>query len=891
MDTSPHPFYTLSQQETLGLLDADEHGLMPDAVLKRRERYGLNVLPEPKKITRSQLFFKQLKSFLLLILCAAAVLSVVLGDYSDAVIITLAIVINVIVGYIQEGKANRALDALRHVISAEATVVRNAVQERVDVRELVPGDILLVHAGDKISADARVIESIELEVNESILTGESTSVIKSTAALHASVGLGDRVNMVYTGTTVLRGSATVVVTDTGSATEIGRIAALLQDTPDQVTPLQKRLDQLARTIGIIVLGVCLLMTIVGLSSRLPFVEVLTTAVAVAVSAIPEGLAVAVTVILAVGMQRILKRNALVRNLQAAETLGATSVICTDKTGTLTEGHMQVVSVMTRDYHFTTLHKSAIEELEGLEELMFALTIAMQCNDAHVVEKEGALEEKLIIGNMTEQALLSAALSVGLEQDVCAQDEPRLATVPFDSSHKMMATLHQHPTAGKRMYIKGAPERLLKLCSQIRIGKHTAPFSAEERAQFERRFEEESAKGLRMLAVCYKDVPEHGDSLKSEHLYDAVFVGLLCLQDPLREGIAQVFERTQAAGIRTVVITGDHPITARAIAEQMGLHVGAHQILEGDQLQAMTQEELNATVEDILVYARVSPKDKLNIIRAWQSRGKVVAMTGDGVNDAPALKAANIGIALGSGTDVAKEAADMVLLDNQFSTIVAAVEEGRGIFDTIRKVVLYLLADSFSEVIVVTGALLMGWSVPLVAAQILWINLVSDGLPNIALTVDPKDDKNMSLPPRAPSEPVMSRQLLLMVGAISLFTGVWNLVLYYWIEKTTGDHQLASTIIFVNMAIDSLFYVFSVRSLHVPVWKSNPWNNPWLLLSVLAAFVIQCSALYFPPLQQLLGTVPLDIGAWGIVLGTSVTVVIVFEIIKVVFRPRRTVAHI
>ncbi|MCW1929813.1 MAG: HAD-IC family P-type ATPase [Candidatus Kerfeldbacteria bacterium] len=876
-------YHAAASEEVCVQFDSQAIGLSPAEVKKRMREYGPNTLPKAPRFTHAQLLWRQLSSFLILILCAAAIVSGVLGDFSDAVIILVAIFLNVIVGYIQEGRAQSSLEALQRVIEREAMVLRNDVLERISVDDIVPGDVLVLSAGDRVAADARILSCVECEVVESLLTGESASVHKDVEPVHASATLGDRTSMVYAGTTIVHGSARAVVVATGRHTEMGAIAELLRTTQDVPTPLQERLDRLGKVLGYIVVALAAGIVLLGIASHLPFADALATAVAVAVSAIPEGLPVAVTVILAIGMQRILKHNALVRNLQAAETLGSTSVICTDKTGTLTEGNMKVVSILTRDYHFTDMYRTQREVIEGLEEMFFAVRIGMLCNDARVVAAEDDVNAKTFVGNITEQALLASGLTLGLDQVQMNAEEPRIATLPFDSDQKMMATVHESHGV-RRVYIKGAPEKVLARAVSMRVGEKEIVMTESERKQCEKRAQEQSSTGLRVLALAYKTLDAHAAApQKQDELQDLVFVGYVCLQDPLRNGIREVFEKTTRAGIRTVVITGDHPVTALTIAQHMGMKIDSSHVLEGEALQRMTQEELNAIVEHIHVYARVSPKDKLNIIRAWQSKGHVVAMTGDGVNDAPALKAANIGVALGSGTDVAKEASDMVLLDNRFETIVAAVEEGRGIFENIRKVILYLLGDSFSEVVVIVGALLVGLPLPLTAAQILWINLVSDGLPNIALTVDPKDGNTMNRPARAKREPVVKPAMVWMVVIISLITGVWNLCVHAFVLRTTGDLTLANTIVFANLALDSLVYIFSVRSLYVPLWRAKNFSNPWLLLSVLAAFCIQVLGMYTPFLQELLGTTALSLYHWGIVAASCAMVLVLFEGLKFLFR--------
>jgi len=883
MTKDQRPYYVLTVDEAIDAVHSRATGLTTVEAKERLTQFGKNTLPQPKQVSWVALLLKQLSSFLIVILLAAAVTSYFLGDEEDAIIILAAVVLNVIVGTVQEYKAGQALAALRRVISLKAKVVRDGIEELIDAADVVPGDLMRISAGDRIPADARLCVVSECEVDEAPLTGESTSVQKNLDVVHASSTIGDRSNMVYTGTTMTKGTAQAIVVATGIHSEIGHIAELIHNTPDEETPLQKKLDAFAKQIGFVVLGVCCIILIFGVSSGMPFVDIFTTAIAVAVSAIPEGLVVAVTIILAIGMQRILRRHALVRNLQAAETLGSTSVICTDKTGTLTEGNMQVVSLVTNDYHYQNLHQVERHNIKALEELLFSLNIGMLCNDAQVMQASGGSDDTVVVGNFTERALLTAGVQLGLNQRELALEEPRISSIPFNSTTKYMATFHKHPKVGRRIYMKGAPERVVDMCTHIRSGAASTRFTAKHRADFEAKAMEHSAAGLRILALAYKDMPRDTESIVMNDCSGATFVGFVVIQDPLRPGMKEIFARTRSAGITTVMITGDHRLTAKAIAAQLGLPTEDKHILDGEQLHSMTQEELNAVVEQIAVYARVSPEDKLNIIRAWQSKGKVVAMTGDGVNDSPALKAANIGIALGAGTDVAKEVSDIVLLDNRFDTIVAAIEEGRGIFDNIRKVVLYLISDSFTEAILITACLLMGLPLPLGAAQILWINLVADGLPNIALTLEPKEEGIMNEPPRSKTEPVLNREMQVLILVISVVSGFVNLLVFIYYFKVQGDLALARTVVFSTVAVDSLLYVFCVRSLRKTLFDRSAFQNPWLFVAILVAFIVQLAALYLPMFQRLLGTVPLGAQEWGVVFGVTLLIVVVFETTKWCFR--------
>lgn len=875
--------HALTVEQVVHRLGSSLNGLSDEAVQHRQQEHGLNVLPRQARAGWIKLFLRQFNSVLIIILLVAALVSYLLGDATDSVIILVAVLLNVIVGFVQEGKAERSLEALRTVITLEATVVREGEERMVPVDQVVPGDVVVLSAGDKVPADARLIEAIDIETNESALTGESTAVHKQLDPVDVSSTVGDRASMVFTGTTVTHGSGHAMVVATGVHTEIGRIAQLLHQTRSPETPLQLHLDRFARTVAVVIIAISGLLVLVGVWQGTSFVEIFTTAVAVAVSAIPEGLAVAVTVVLAVGMQRILKQRALVRSLQAAETLGSTSVICTDKTGTLTEGNMQVVEVVTPDYHFDHIHDGTTHEEKGLRELHFALTVGVLCNDAHVVHGHDGVSEPTIVGNLTERALLAAGMGIGLDPHVLQTAEPRVDTVPFDSTQKFMATLHKHGATNGRVYVKGAPERVIEMCDTVRSGSAKGSFTASMKKKFQQQFEEFSQRGLRILALAYHDVSKQMTNLTVADCAGLTFVGFVGIQDPLRSDVPATVALTAQAGIRTVMITGDHKLTATAIAREVGLPTEAHNILSGDELHAMTQEELNAIVEDISVYARVSPEDKLNIIKAWKSKGKVVAMTGDGVNDAPALKAADIGIALGSGTEVAKEASDMVLLENDYRTIVAAVEEGRGIFDNIRKVILYLLSDSFSEVILISGALFLGAPLPLTAAQILWINLIGDGFPGIALTVDPKDPGLMQQKPRSVREPVLNAQVSTLTIVISVITGLANIGVFWYVWKSSGSVDLARSAVFASLSVDSLLYVFSIRSLRHSIFHRSFFSNQWLFVAVVLGFLAQLAALYIPVLQPILGTASIGWTEWSVVLGVSVLVILGIEISKLFFR--------
>lgn len=852
-------FHSLTIPETLAALAVTEAGLSGNEAKQRLAQYGANTLPSAKLKRWWEVWWEQFKSPLVLVLVVAALISAGLGEFVDATVIMAAVLIQVIVGFIQEYKAQTSLQALQKVIALSARVVRDQQEQLISAQQLVPGDVVLLTAGDKIPADIRLVQANDFEVNEAALTGESEVVAKTPhTVLAANATVGDRVNMVFSGTVATKGSARGVVVQTGLHTQMGGIARLIKETVDEDTPLQKQLGAFAKKMSLGVVAIAVGMFVFGYFFLGNITELFTVSVAMAVSAIPEGLAIAVTIILAAGMQRILKRKALVRKLVAAETLGSTSVICTDKTGTLTEGKMQVTDIIT-------------EHDNDAKELALALHISVLCNDAKVTNPDDMVDEWQITGNLTERALLLAGMQAGLHFRTVQKAAPRIDTVPFDSAIKYMATLHREPQ-GRMLYVKGAPEIILQ-ASQL---------SDERRHHFERKFKTLSEQGLRIIGLAYKQAGE-AKTIAAVGVNDLVFVGYVGIKDPLRPQAKQTVAECQRAGIKTVMITGDHKLTAKAIAAELGIDVSSDDnIMEGSQLDQLSQYDLNQRVQHITVYARVTPHHKLRIVQAWQSHQLVVAMTGDGINDAPAIKAADIGVALGSGTDVAKETADIVILDDDFSTIVAAVEEGRGIFDNIKKTVLYLLSDSFTEVLLIVLTLLWGLPVPVTAAMILWVNIVNDSFPSLAMTQEPKEPESMLEPPRGQRNVILDTKVKILIAVISLVTGLFNVALFQFIYTNTHDLEYARTMVFLSIGIDSLFFMFSIRSLRKLLHQTNLFANPWLVLALVGGIIAQALPIYVPVLQNYFGTVALDYADWGLVFGLIIIELAIIELCKYFF---------
>jgi len=883
------PWHTLSRSQLFEELQASDQGLPEADVSVRRERHGQNELPRRERRRSLHIFVHQFRSSLIIIMLAAVGISLVLGKGIDAGVIMVAIVLNVVVGFLQELKADRSLEELTKAMPLFALVRRDGRERRIEISELVPGDVVLLRAGDSVPADGRLLHLNELEINEAPLTGESKPVKKTLRPLaDESLVVGDRTNMVFMGTNIVRGEAAAIIVATGKETEIGRIAEVIRTMPESETGLQQKLRRFSRRLSLVILAVAATLFGIGLTRGHEPREMFTTAVAVAVSAIPEGLVISVTVILAIGMRRILHRKAIVRNLLAAETLGSTTVICTDKTGTLTEGNMDVVRVITNNHSLETRHPSfsaKIDELGSQASLVLAHRIGVLCNDGHIENETTSIDQWEILGNPTDRSLLKAGGHLGLHRGELEQEFPRLASIPFTSDAKFMATLHRRSTKETMLFAKGAPEQILARSSQVDIDGKATGLTPAVRSRLYERVNRYSQQGLRLIALAQKPMPGRQATLKVDDVSDLVFVGFLGIADPIRPDVAETITQTAAAGIRTIMITGDHHLTARAVAKELGLPAQPENILEGKELAGLSQTDFARRLTDISVYARVGPTDKLRIIDAWQKRGDIVAMTGDGINDAPALRSANIGVALGSGTDIAKETADIVLLDNKFPTIVAAVAEGRVIFDNIRKVVLYLLSDSFSEVILIAAGILFGLPLPLTAAQILWINILTDGFPNLAMTFEPGDQRVMQRKPESTKRALLTRPMTTLIAMVSGLSAIFSLILFTITWRATDDLALAQTMAFAALGADSLLYVFSIRSLDQPIWRQNFFANGWLIAAASAGAAVLLAAIYVPAFQMLLGTTGLALGQWGLIILEMLMIVAAVEIVKMIFRKR------
>ncbi|NUM25320.1 MAG: HAD-IC family P-type ATPase [Candidatus Buchananbacteria bacterium] len=888
-------WHTLAIKKIFEELNSSKDGINSPEAEKRLKKFGYNKLAEEKKLSGLKIFLNQFKSPLVYVLFGAAVISLLLKDFLDAAVIMVAVFINTILGFYQENKANKSITFLKKLVDHKAKVLRDGQKIEIDSKLLVPGDIIFIEAGDKIPADARLINTEGLQVIESALTGESVASDKNLTVLDKGIGLAERENMVYSGTIIAAGRGQGIVCETGINTEIGKISQMVKDTKEDKTPLQLQLAKFSQNLTYLVIFLCLVIIVIGLVQGRPLFGVaaearegmLTTAAAIAVAAIPEGLLVSVTAVLAIGMQAILRRKALVRKLIAAETLGGVSIICTDKTGTLTEGNMQVSMIITASDEISTTQDLRYQSSANLKDHDLMMKISVLCNNAVITNPRDQLENWEMLGAPTETGLLLGAIQAGIPYQKITKEQPRLAEIPFSSDRKYMATLNRLDSKKNVVYVKGAPEKVMAMCSQVRTDGKKVKLTEKQLRSLKTKYEKLTGQGLRLLAFAYKKTAPEKDDLTKE-LKQLVFLGFIALKDPLRKETKETFQLAIQAGIRPIIVTGDHRLTAQAIVSELGLKVSEKNIIEGPQLDDITDEQLEKMVKDIDIYARVEPRHKLRIIKAWQDRGETVAMTGDGVNDAPALKAADIGIALGSGTDIAKETSDLILLDNNFKTIVAAVERGRVVYENIKKILIYLLANTFAEMVLIIGSLILVLPLPILPAQIIWINLITDSLPNLALTFENGEKEVMKDKPRKKTAKILDANMKSLIFIIGISTDLVLLGLFFiLVNLTTLDIDQIRTIIFSSIALASLMYVFSCRNLRHSVFLKNPFDNKFLNLAVIIGVLVQILAIYQPTLQKILNTVPLSSHEWLIVLALATIKIIFIEIGKYRFivKPR------
>ncbi len=859
-------YHYLTQDEVIKKLLVDkEKGLDNEEVKRRSGIYGLNALKEKKKKSIFRRFFDQFKDVMILILIVAAIISFVVAcieknpkEFFEPLLILLIVVLNATMGVLQESKAEKALDALKNMSAPHSRVIRGGEEKIIDAKLLVPGDIIKLEAGDFVPADARLLKSSSLKSEESALTGESVPSEKdANAGVLENAPLADRSNMVFSGCSITYGTATAVVTATGMDTQMGKIANLLDKESETETPLQKKLAELGKYLGILAIVACAIIFFVGVNSGIKIREIFMTSISLAVSAIPEGLPAIVTIVLSIGVQRMVKRNALIRRLPAVETLGCASVICSDKTGTLTQNRMTLKEAYSDGEN---VEKITNENGENIKKLLMFATL---CCDGSVVF-DGEKEQH--IGDPTETSIVLAAHKNGLLKDELNKKYPRLLEIPFDSDRKLMTTINN--INGKNVVIvKGAFDVLSQKCISGDIEK------AKEIT------EEMSRRALRVIAVGYKEIETIPDDASAETLEkELTFIGLVGMIDPPREEAKEAVKTCVNAGIKPVMITGDHVVTASAIAKELGVLTESDSAITGTQLDSMDDSELEASVENIAVYARVSPENKIRIVKAWQKKGRVVSMTGDGVNDAPALKAADIGCAMGiTGTDVAKGAADMTLTDDNFATIVEAVREGRGIYANIRKVVGFLLGTNIGEVIAVFFAMLLWHKTPLLSMQLLWINLVTDSLPAIALGMEAVDSNIMNKKPRPKNEGIFAHGLGVRIILQGVMFALLTLIGFRYGEGVTGTIEGGQTTAFIVLALSQVLQSFNMRS-ERSLFKIGIFTNKTLNIAVLASIVLVLLVL-FTPLRIAFGLVILPLKVYFVALGLIFVPTVVMEIAK------------
>ncbi len=918
MASSKHEgaWHALSIDELLRMLNTDPvNGLTESEVAARFEQYGPNALREHPRPTFWDRLIAQFRSFVIYILIFAAVLSVALGDWIEAAAIFAIVILNAILGVVQEGKAEEALAALKRLASPDAIVIREGSQQIIPVDRVVPGDVVVLEAGNYIPADVRLIEAINLKIDESSLTGESVPVDKrADITVEETTILGDRKNMAYMSTVVTYGRGKAVVVSTGMETEIGRIADMIQSTEEEETPLQRRLDQLGRTLSIGALAICLMVGVVIFARELEAGEFdlvsaledsVLTAVALAIAAVPEGLPAIVTINLAIGMREMIKRNALIRRLPAVETLGSASAICSDKTGTLTQNQMTVVKLyVDREFVSVTGQGYAPDgeftqneqrvELSSIPDVQRLLLGALLASDARLenVPSDPASYRKngyRMIGDPTEGALVTVAAKANLWREEVERDFPRINEIPFDSARKRMSTFHRsnNKTPGILVMTKGAPEIVLERCCSILIDGKEEPISEEERAEIQHVNHNLASQALRVLAVAQRHLDTVPDEIHPDVVEkDLTFIGLIAMIDPARPEVASAIEKARHAGIRTVMVTGDYPDTARAIAAEIGLLREGGQVLRGDEIEQMSPEELAETIEQVDVFARVSPEHKVRIVEAFHARDHVVAMTGDGVNDAPALKRASIGVAMGiTGTDVTRETADMVLMDDNYVSIVAAVEQGRIIYSNIRKFVYFLLSCNLAEIAVIFLATLAGTPSPLTPIQLLWLNLLTDGAPALALGVEKGDPDIMDHPPRPVHEPIINRDMRIgMVVQTIVITAVTLTAFAVGHHLRPNDGwMLARTMAFVTLSASELVRAYTARSEIYALLKIGVFSNKFMQYAVFTSIGLLLAVVYIPFLQEIFDAVALNLTHWLYLLPLILLPSIMAELTKAYLR--------
>ena len=865
-------WYTLSTKEVEKQMQTNiEFGLNEKQVEDKQNKFGLNKLEEKKRESIVIKFIKQFNDFMIIILIIASIISAVVArlegsnDYFDSIIIIAIVVFNAIMGLVQEAKAEKSLEALKKMTAPTCRVKRNGKISTIKSEQIVPGDIVLLEAGNYVPADCRLISSSNLKIEESSLTGETVPVLKeANSILKEKTALGDMVNMAFSTTIVVNGHGEAIVTDIGMNTKVGKIAKMIITNEAPETPIQKKLEEVGKSLGIACLGICLLIFVIGLLKKIEPIEMFMTSVGLAVAAIPEGLPAIVTIMLSIGVTKMAKKNSIIRKLPAVETLGSSSVICSDKTGTLTQNKMQVTKIA--NINGETNDKEYIKWLMGM---------ATMCTDVEISKENGKME---LTGEPTEKAIVSKALDEGQNKNELYNVMKRVKDIPFDSSRKMMTTIHKMPN-GYRVITKGAPDVLLKRCNKVYDNGNVTTLDYSKTKLIENQNNKMADEALRVLAIAYLDIPNLPSKIDTETVEkNLIFIGLIGMIDPPREGVKEAVATCKKAGIKTVMITGDHIITAKAIAKDLGILRGSDLAITGEELDKIPQSILQKNIMNYSVFARVTPEHKVRIVKAYQSTDAVVAMTGDGVNDAPALKNADIGIAMGkNGTDVAKNAADMVLTDDNFVTIVEAVKQGRNIFDNIKKAVHFLIATNIGEIVTIFLGLVLGLKSPLLAIQLLWINLVTDSLPAIALGLEKPEADIMDKKPRDSKKGIFADGLWQRIITEGTMLGILTLVAFS-VGNYLYDIEVGRTMAFVSLGLLELVHSFNIKS-EESIFKVGLFENKYLLGAFILGALLQIVVVVIPSVAEVFKLVPLTQVQWMYTFGISILPLVIMEIQK------------
>jgi len=895
-------WYQISPEDTCKELKSDlNNGLLPDEAAERLAESGPNELKRKEGPSLLSMFLNQLKDFLVLILVGASIVSILVGEVTDSLVIIGIVLINAVLGVFQEFRANKALEALKQMTSPNAKVIRQGEVITIPASELVPGDLVILETGDYVPADLRITQSVNLKIEEAALTGESIAVEKDPDIIFKEeVSLGDRLNSAFMGTHVTYGRGKGLVTATGMNTIIGQIAEMIQEAKDEDTPLQKKLAELGKYLGIACLAICAIVFGLGVLHGKPLAAMFMTAISLAVAAIPEGLPAVVTIVLALGMQRMVRHNSIVKKLHAVETLGSTTVICSDKTGTLTQNQMTAIKIYTGSLLYMlsgegycpqgqcTVNGCKVDVDKDIS-LKTALHISSLCNDSRLKsERSGQEESWNILGDPTEGALIVAAAKFGYTKEVLDSKYPRMQEIPFDSKRKLMTTFHQAPNNKFCAYTKGAPDVLIGLCNRVQRKNGTIDYLTEADILDIMNFNNEmAAQALRVLALAYKPVekiPEHPEPEEIEK--DLIFSGLVGMIDRPRAEAIEAIRMCKSAGIKVVMITGDHKDTAAAIARELNIIKPGEPVITGAQLNQMSEDELREAVKKTFVFARVSPEHKVRIVQAIKENGEIAAMTGDGINDAPALKKADIGVAMGiTGTDVTKETADMVVTDDNFASIVAAVEEGRVIYSNIRKFVFFLLSCNMAEILIIFISTLFGWPIPLLPIHLLWINLVTDALPALALGMEKKEPNIMDVPPRSPHEPIIDKTMRSMIIVQSLVLTFAVLGSFYFAYIRYDNLDLARTYAFATLIIAELLRAYSTRSEKYTLRQIGLFSNHHMNFATLISLGLLLLVIVAPSLKAVFKIETLHIIDWDLILVFSLLPLLSGEFGKV-FKARR-----